>query len=629
MKSSSFIKQLAEGFQRKEKSKTKNGPLELTVQFEFFENLPPFAVILQSDDFNDVFISDIGDCAVELFNSKFKTNFDYKNLRYFIVNDYSNSIYETTIESGFHFNFKTDIVIRPESYPRTKSEFIPKELNMDEVVSSINLAVQLYNNGQIKVAENIFWNIDIHGISFLVQMAKLENDKNTIAGLECLLMGKYPKKKEYIQKLFKVYTPASFDQALEKLENPKVLLKLDRERLIKYVSKTQPYIAMRICIRFQEYLEFLPIPCKSEEIMSAFIKICLEYNYSNAMLVYLSEIFVKYGQIDHALMLGYSASVLADCPEYVVRRVCWILLVDRHFADLYLLLVSYFNKDPNRSIGGLTAYTILRYLSDIKKYPSNRPKNIPRVIQTIVDPLDPEELDFLCIILDTASFLFLNGNIDECIEICTTINPQNRKFFEKTGIPPEFDLYVYIEKASELAAFKFSKIDAVFALGDESSLNIAYRTLPNFDMIISHPIPRLAIWDLRSGNKKFIKSAFWNQIQNAGLYRQIILCLGHFDLLYVIPKLLQFNISVLNFADVIKKIIEIYKYVLKKIHQKLPHLGIFIHPIKAENRDLIQQQRIFNQMLEKSIPDYVTIIPEENCFSSYDDSSCIPIRSLR
>ncbi|OHS95836.1 hypothetical protein TRFO_38020 [Tritrichomonas foetus] len=590
-----------------------------------FEGEHPYCILLKSPHFKGVKVFIIGDFALDEYNTKFGTDYLFHEVRYFLVNDITNKYDEIAALDLFIYEPNTELVIRLPDPAKEELNLI----SLKKEKKFVDKGWNYYKHGDPKTAATYFWSAGVQGIPHLVKLTKQTGDQEMLERIKLMLLTRYPDEIQLIASLFQIQSPKDIHDAMEQLENPKKLSTNQRRDLIKYVSKTQPYIALKICLRFPEYIQFLPIPCKTEEIMTAFVQICTNLGYTNSLLVYLSEIFVKYGQISHALALGYNASVLADCPDSVTRRACWIMLIDKQFSSLYMTLVAYFNKDQNRSIGGLNASIILSRLTAIKRFPPIKARTACRVMQTIVDPLDPDDLDFLCIVLITASFLFLNGNIDEYIDVSAAINSQNRKFFEKTGIPQEFDLFVYIDKAGEFAINDRPKTESVFAIGDEGSLGNAYNTLATFEMVISHPIPRLTIWDLRRGVKKFKKAAFWHQICESILYKHVLLVLGHYDLLYIVPKLLQYDFSIETVNDAINRIVEIYLYVIQKIHKKMPQLEIYIHPVKIDNKMLIPQAEIFNAVLKKALPEYAIILSESDCMPSYDDSSMVPLRTSR
>lgn len=527
--------------------------------------------------------------------------------------------------------------------------------------------------GDPKSASLFYWSAGVRGITSLVKLAKLSRELSIIDRTRFQLLTHFPSEINKISSEKQKY-PSSFNEAVDLLSDPKKLLlindyhskneinfnaklsathpvsylyskqsrknknqvtksynnnyfldKLRARECIKLISKTQPYIALKICLKYPEYTEFIPIPCRVEEVMDAFIQICVKQKYDNTMLFYFAELFAKNGLIARAMQIGYNISVLSTLPECAMRRACWVMLVTRQFSNLFMLLETYFKRCQNRSIGFLSANIVYNHLMTVKKV-NYKYKNTQRCVQTIVDPLDPSDLDFLCIVLDAACFLFLSGYVDDFKDILSAISTQNRKYFEKTGIPPEFDFYVFIDKASTFAVNDRIAKESIFALGDEGTLNNAYNTLLNFEMVVPHPIPRIAIYDLRKGKKNLRKAAFWQQIRDCSMFHQILLVLGHYDILYTIPKLMQRDHTVMSFTDAVNKIIEIYLHAIEKIHRIMPLKQIFVHPLKFHNKFLDNQKVVFNNALKNALPHYVVMLSENDCNVFYDNSLIVPWR---
>lgn len=520
--------------------------------------------------------------------------------------------------------------------------------------------------GDPKFASFFYWSAGIRGITSLITLAKLSGELSIIDRTRIQLLTRFPNEVNKIS-TDKQKNSSEIDEAIEILSDPKKLLlidgyshqndinynpkltttnlanyksikkaakknksnnpsnyldKLQARKLIKNVSKTQPYIALKICLKYPEYTEFIPIPCRVEEVMDAFVQICIKQNYDNVMLFYFAELFSKNGLISRSMQIGYNISVLSGLPECATRRACWVMLITRQFANLFMLLETYFKRCQNRSIGFLSAKIVYNNLMTVKKS-NNKSKNNQRCVQTIVDPLDPADLNFLCIVLDTAIFLFLSGYVEDFKDILSAISTQNRKYFEKTGIPPEFDFYVFIDKAAQYAVNDRIPKESIFALGDEGTLNNAYNTLFNFEMVVPHPIPRMCVYDLRKGKKNLRKAAFWQQIRDCTLFHQILLVLGHYDLLFSIPKLIQRDHTVMSFTDAINKIIEIYLYAIEKIHRIIPQTQIYIHPLVFANNNLDDQKTLFNNALRGALPSYTIMLSEKDCGVLYDNSLMI------
>lgn len=527
--------------------------------------------------------------------------------------------------------------------------------------------------GDFKTAAFFYASSGIQGISHVIRLAQLTNDSDIIGRTSLYLEDIFPSEKEAIAEQIKKISeiPQTPEEALKILLNPKALYmpisncslysksphnfmyskqeltkkakmikfknykKSDShkpkfifnrylaKRLIRFISKKNPELGAQLCLKYPDYLEFLPYSCHSTEVLDSFTIYSINEKLDSAMLLYLSELFIRYNLHQYGSQIGFNVVTATDIPEFAYRRICWAFLISGQYSTLYFVFIYYFNKFPNRSIGGLDTKTILSKLAAMKKKQTkSRPGN--RSIQTIVDPLDPSDLNFMCIILDMAIYLFLNGNIDEYNDISAVIGARNKKFFEQTGVPPEFELYACVDNGSGNAINDNVKIDCALALGDESTLLYSFKQFYCFEKIIPYPVPKLTIYELRHGAKSLKKAAFWRQFIDITYYRQIVLILGHNDLLYSIPKLLQKDFTTIMFLDAVKQIIEMYLLILNKIHITQPKLQIYVHPVSLDNENLRRQASIFNEQLRKSLPSYAQMIPEEKCRRFFDPSVDIP-----
>jgi hypothetical protein len=147
----------------------------------------------------------------------------------------------------------------------------------------------------------------------------------------------------------------------------------------------------------------------------------------------------------------------------------------------------------------------------------------------------------------------------------------------------------------------------VAVLGDETALLYAFHDT-KLGPIVAYPIPSLTIMDVASSSGSFVKTAFWNRIEEMDGYEWLILCLGMNDMVSTVPMWLMRERKV-RLSEIFEGIVGKLNEVLLRIKEKWGNLKFAIHSMFFES-DAVDRKitKRFCEVLRKGLPEWVRYV---------------------
>jgi hypothetical protein len=144
----------------------------------------------------------------------------------------------------------------------------------------------------------------------------------------------------------------------------------------------------------------------------------------------------------------------------------------------------------------------------------------------------------------------------------------------------------------------------LFAIGDEFVIEFSFAQFSQFEFAVTHPIPQITLWKLRSGKFGLEMSAFWNRIREAQMYAGVLLVIGNWDLTETVPKLLQSG-KAANVRAAITKLVDLYLEIIAEIEERYPELKVFVSPLIIQESIVTEQKEFFNCKLVSALAKYL------------------------
>lgn len=589
-----------------------------------FEGKNDWCAFVQTANFESLMVIDVSQVALARYNNVFHTNYNITQCKIGVIHNLDDNV----------------IMINDPS---------------KEEITSSNMELVIKLPEQAPIVEHILSQNDY--ILFTRQALYYSQKGHFSAALECYrllkrinsppsdqLMMQFKYFKGFIKPGFKVIEEGSNRSGLtlrfprhfpsqepsmefyiQKCHLPTTSYK-ELKQCLKEISKKDPGIAFDILLRQPRVYPYIAKLCSTSKHFRILIQRLKTYsirqasfdNFFEAFLVHatLPQILFFFAEIKDTFGFGE--------PSSVGRHYAHFLLMNRDLAKLHEVLMKYFKG--NRTFG-VCNYNLNIFYAFLEKYKRNR-SSVP---SQLVPPSDlhlmPQDLSVLEVLMITAIFLFIRGDVDYFIFLVNFIEPfvtfeANQHFILQSSY---INLLTACLCSSNLLTESVKMTNSsVFILGDDCAVFCANRCYEGIGCVDCHLLDKMQIAFFKDEISNTIKEAFWNRINEIEKYDVLVLVLGNTDFRVIIPKLYALEID-LTFQQIFQELITIYIKAIEKIHKTIPKVHLVIHEVFDSVLDMQHCVRQFNKMLREKLPSYVNVIrmPENriktNDFSTFQD----------
>lgn len=399
------------------------------------------------------------------------------------------------------------------------------------------------------------------------------------------------------------------EELIKDIENS---AQIDPERTrsdLLLLAKTHPKLAVSLVLRYPSlYNPCLPQICENEEAMSYFSSMLLSSKEIPRDLLALAEAFQSTGNIDMTLdlLLLYQKR---DLDNDVVRLIVWLLLIDNRMGRLHVMLDTYFSRLNCKEIMNMNTKVFRLILKEVKLgVPVGRecqdPTNI--TLNDVCDLTQNEET-IIPIIEITAIFCFMSGAFESFSALRNYLEPNIATILACEKIIGITHMFLFACSSYERLTDNRVMGDKIVAIGDETTMILAFQDAPDQGTVLAFPISALAIVNLTSPHGSTPNTLFWNRINEIEGYETLILCVGSNDLITTLPLWLMKDTKV-TFREIFRTLINGFIGVIEKIQRKYPELEILVHSVF--NTESVEPgiTVMFNQMLSDMLPETVKFI---------------------
>lgn len=592
-----------------------------------FQGKQDWCAIVRTANFETITASEISSVALSRYNAVFHTYYHIAQCTIGIIENFEKNA--RMLKSPNKEEVKTSnqeiLIILPE-----QASQIEHQLSTNDYIHFNRQAITFLQNYHFSAARECL---------ILVKKIACSMDDQILSHLKPL--------KGLTELGFEVITPKSQNQSFLKLQyplkfgsnntnltindyvqqcccptTPKYVIK---QNLLE-IMKIDQSIALDYVIKNPKLFSFLPKLCTTPKSITLLVQKIKSLIIKPSNFNEFVEMFIMHASLSQILCFLFEIkdSFGFGEPSSVGRYYARFLLFNREFTKLHEVLMKYFKGNHPFGVCSVNLNIFYIFLEKYKRNPTLSPSQILCPIDSRLTIYDISPFEVLLI---TAVFLFMKGEIDYFNSLTNFIDPilscpSNLQFLNQC-------FFVSLFRACQTASNQITEVvkmvnSTVYIVGDECGSFCANRNYEGVGSVDCHLFEMLPIVNLRKEVNLAIKTAFWNRIKEAEKYEVLVLVFGNIDFRTTVSNILAREFDV-TFDSIFERIINIYVEVIENVHKMVPKVSIVVHEVFDFFNGIQLMIRKFNAMMRSKLPSYVTVMRMPDIpIGSLDPKNCPP-----